>query len=208
MGIKVFTFDCGGVLLRDADLSRYDRWEARTGLAREALRERLYSGEAWSLAERGKLSESEFWLRVGEELGLDEEEALALQEDMWSAWAVEPTVLSLIDRLREHYRIAMVSNATDVLEERLAERYGVADRFETIVNSSRLGIPKPEEGIYEELLRRVQVEPHEVVFIDDRADNVTAAASMGMHVLWFVSPQELERQLGMYLRARMPEALR
>lgn len=208
MGIKVFAFDCGGVLLRDADLSRYDRWQARTGLGREALRERLYGGEAWSLAERGQLSEVEFWLRVGEELGLDKEEALALQEDMWSAWAVEPTVLSLIDRLRERYRIAMVSNATDVLEERLAERYGVADRFETIVNSWRLGIPKPEEGIYEELLRRVQVEAHEVVFIDDRAENVTAAASMGMHVLWFVSPQELARQLQMYLRARTPEALR
>ena len=43
------------------------------------------------------------------------------------------------------------------------------------------------------------LEAGETVFIDDRADNVAAAASLGMHVIWFVHPNELERQLSPYL---------
>ena len=200
MGIKVFAFDCGGVLLRESDTSVYDRWGERLGMTTDALRRSIWAGEAWSLAEIGELTEETFWVRIGDELGLDGDDVRALGDDLWALWTIDPAVLALIDRVRERYRVAMVSNATDVLDTMLAERYGVADRFETIVNSARVGVAKPDPAIYEELLRRVRVEAQEVVFVDDRAENVTAAAAMGMHVLWFISPQELARQLEQYLR--------
>ena len=53
--------------------------------------------------------------------------------------------------------------------------------------------------IYEEMLRRLEVEPGEVVLVDDRADNIAAAAAMGIHVLWFIDAVELGRQLEVYL---------
>ena len=52
-------------------------------------------------------------------------------------------------------------NALRLFWEEIEQRYGVADRFELIVNSARLGVAKPERAIYEETLRRLGVRPAE-----------------------------------------------
>lgn len=206
MGIKVVLFDCGNVLLREQSTSSaYPRWEARLGLQPGELRRLLWQGEAWALAERGLLDERTFWERAGASLGItDPHEVRALSEDLWCSWGVDPQVLSLVDRARARYRVAMLSNSTDALEEYLERRFGIADRFEAIFNSARLGVAKPERAIYEEVLRRLGVKPSEVLFIDDQAANIAAAAALGMHVIWFVSPEELERQLAVYLDHDLP----
>jgi len=104
-----------------------------------------------------------------------------------------------VERAGRQYRVAMLSNATDALEDLLQDRYGVADRFEAIVNSARVGIAKPEPGIYEAMLRKLGLEASDVLFVDDRAENIAAAARLGMHVLWFVHAEELERQMAAHL---------
>lgn len=200
MGIKVILFDCGGVLLRERGSSAYPAWEARLGLQPGELRRLLWQGEAWALAERGLLDERAFWERAGASLGLtDPQEIQALSEDLWYSLAVDPQVLALVDRARARYRVAMLSNSTDALEEYLERRFGITDRFEKIFNSARLGVAKPDKAIFEEALRQLGVKPFEVLFIDDQAANIAAAAALGMHVIWFVSPEELERQMAAYL---------
>lgn len=203
MGIKAFVFDCGGVLLNFGDRSAYEVWEERLGLEQGKLAGYLWESAAWRLAERGELSDEQYWLRVGKDLGLKTcEEIAALHDDLWNTWVVDQGVLSLIDRVREHYSVAMLSNSTDALEDLLEHRYQVADRFEMIINSARLGVAKPDRRIYEEALRRLEAEPGEVVFVDDRAENIAAAAALGMHVIWFIHAAELERQLAVYLNHR------
>lgn len=199
MPIKALVFDCGGVVLRDRDESYYARWEQRLGLDAGVLKQELYQGFLWSQAELGNISEDQFWRSAGERYGLSPAESDALGADAWKSWGVDPVVLSLVKRARGRFRIAMLSNATDALESKLSAIYGIADLFDPIVNSSRLGIAKPAPEIYQELLKRMGLEAGETVFIDDRADNVAAAASLGMHVIWFVHPNELERQLSPYL---------
>jgi putative hydrolase of the HAD superfamily len=201
MAIKAFVFDCGGVLLRNDDLSAYRAWEQRLGLEQGALAERLWQGETWRLAELGKISEDEFWRRAGDMLGLqDPGERDALRQDLWDSWSLDTQVLDVIDTIRRRYPVAILSNATDALEGMLSERYQVAERFAAILNSARLGVAKPDEAIFQIMLKRLKAEPGEIVFIDDRAENVAAAAALGMHVVWFVHANELQRQLAVYLR--------
>lgn len=208
MAIKAFVFDCGGVVLRDGDASAYAGWEQRLGLLSGELRDRLYRSEAWALAERGKLTEGQYWGRVGAELGLNQDaDVLALCTDLWRAWEVDSQVLDVIDHLRPNYRVAMLSNATDALEAMLDQRYHIADRFDPILNSARLGVAKPEPAIYEEMLKRLELNAGEVLFVDDRAENIAAAAALGVHVIWFVQAEELVRQLRPYLRATDKETL-
>lgn len=200
MGIEAFVFDCGGVLLRDGDERAYRRWEQRLGLSEGELKRRLWAGEPWIRAERGELSEAEFWRQAGAALGLSTGQQIdRLARDLWESWQVDRQVLATVDKARRRYRVAMLSNATDVLEDQLAQRYGVADRFELIVNSSHEGVAKPDAAIYRILLDRLELEAEQVVFIDDLPENVSAAAELGMHVIWFVGPDELRRQLAGYL---------
>jgi len=199
MPIKALVFDCGGVVLRDKDESHYVRWEETLGVPEGSLKETLYGGPFWQQAECGKLSEELFWRAAGEQLGLSREQSDALAADAWESWEVDPIVLALVKQARQRYRVAMLSNATNALEAKLRQAYGIAELFDPIINSARIGVAKPDPAIYQELIRRTRMEPDEIVFIDDRAENIAAAASVGMHVVWFVGPTELERQLAPYL---------
>ncbi|MHB1318205.1 MAG: HAD family hydrolase [Anaerolineae bacterium] len=203
MPIKALVFDCGGVVLRDRDESYYARWEQQLELNEGALKRTLYAGPLWAEAETGRLTEEVFWRTAGSELGLSPEQSDALAADAWASWSVDPIVLSLVERARIRFRVAMLSNATDALETKLQHNYGIAHLFDPIVNSSQVGIAKPDPSIYHELLRRMHLDPGETVFIDDRAENVAAAAALGMHVIWFVDPNELERQLMPYLASEI-----
>lgn len=199
MSIKAFVFDCGGVLLRDGDLTPYHKWERALGLPDGALRERLWGGESWELAELGRITEDEFWFHVAPGLGLSgEDEIRRFAGEIWSTWRVDSSVLAMVDDLRKTHRVAMLSNATDALEDKLSHTYGIADRFEQILNSARLGFAKPDERVYAELCRRLALEPEEIVFVDDRPENIVAAAAFGLHVAWFVDPGELGRQLAAF----------
>ena len=49
------------------------------------------------------------------------------------------------------------------------------------VISYEVKIVKPEPGIYEALLAKYNLKAEESVFLDDRADNITAAEQLGFH---------------------------
>lgn len=46
--------------------------------------------------------------------------------------------------------------------------------------SFELGLLKPDERIYQAVLQKLRVLPEEVVFVDDKLDNVTAARALGI----------------------------
>ena len=82
----------------------------------------------------------------------------------------------------------VLSNATFDLEERVLDsKYGILDRFDFVVNSSRLGMIKPDPAIYHHTLDRLGVEAHEAIFVDDLPENVVAARELGIHAIQFQS---------------------
>ena len=209
MAIKAFVFDCGGVILWNPDLSRYHAWENRLGLRRGELAMRLYERPAWRRAEVGEITEEAYWVEAAKDLGLcDPQDVHALKNDMWDSWVVNSRTLDLIDSVRQRYQVAVLSNATDVLGTALDKRYGIAERFDCIISSADVGVAKPERRIYEIVLERLSITPDQALFIDDRPENVAAAARLGMHVIWFVNNDLLVRQTQRCLRslADVPES--
>ena len=57
--------------------------------------------------------------------------------------------------------------------------------------SAEEGLIKPDPAIYEVVLRRTGLEPHDLLFIDDSAANIEAAAALGFHVHRFEDPSAL-----------------
>lgn len=64
--------------------------------------------------------------------------------------------------------------------------------------SGHEGYIKPEPEIYEILLERYKLTPESLIFIDDRADNVAQAESMGINAIQFIDPDQLEAALKAY----------
>lgn len=93
----------------------------------------------------------------------------------------DPEMVRLITDLADHgARLAVLSNAPSSMGRRV-EATSWASGFEVLLFSGDLRMVKPDEAIYRLLLARLASPADRVAFIDDRADNVEAAAAVGLH---------------------------
>jgi 2-haloacid dehalogenase len=74
-------------------------------------------------------------------------------------------------------------------------RFAFLELFDGVVVSGDEGVIKPDARIFEILLARYAIPPHEAVFIDDNPANAEAAAALGIHGIHFQSPEQLRRDL-------------
>ena len=102
--------------------------------------------------------------------------------EAWSAHSgeVDPGVIGLLRAVRRSgRRVALLSNATSRLESDL-DRLGIADQFDAVLNSSRIGVAKPAPGIFLAACRALGVRPRQCAFVDDSSQNVRSASRLGM----------------------------
>ena len=59
------------------------------------------------------------------------------------------------------------------------------DAFDAVVDSSEVGMRKPDPRVYLLICERLATPPDAAVFVDDNADNVAAARELGMEVVHF-----------------------
>jgi putative hydrolase of the HAD superfamily len=82
-------------------------------------------------------------------------------------WRLEPGALDLLQDLRRAgFRVGIISNF-DLRLYDILKHVGVLSLFEQIIVSSQVGADKPSPRIFEEALRRFQVEPAELLHIGD-----------------------------------------
>ncbi|MGA0894979.1 MAG: HAD-IA family hydrolase, partial [Ilumatobacteraceae bacterium] len=88
--------------------------------------------------------------------------------------------------------------ASSGAREQLVE--SVMARFDIVVESSEIGVRKPEPRFYEIACERLGVAPDDCVFLDDLGINLKPAAAMGMHTIKVLdAPQaiaDVEHALG------------
>ena len=77
----------------------------------------------------------------------------------------------------------------------LRKRFDFLSWFSGIVVSGNEGVMKPDPRIFRVLFERHALAPSSAVFIDDVADNATAAEALGVHGIHFRSPDQLRREL-------------
>ncbi|WP_405639934.1 HAD-IA family hydrolase [Streptomyces sp. NBC_00019] len=116
-----------------------------------------------------------------------------------AAWsALVPTVdrelVALLSQVRTVASVALVSNGTTRLEEDLA-RQGLDAVADTVVNTARIGVAKPDPRVYRIAAERVGAPAGRCLFIDDTAINVTAARDAGMAALHYRRLDELRTVL-------------
>lgn len=74
-------------------------------------------------------------------------------------------------------------------------QYAFLDEFDQPYISGHLGVIKPDAKIYEILEDRSQVAPERLLFTDDRADNIAAAAARGWQTHLFEGPSGFAQRL-------------
>jgi len=82
------------------------------------------------------------------------------------------------------YRTGIVTNNVKEFGDGWRALIPVDELFEFVVDSSSVGVRKPDSRIFEiALVHLGELAPHEVVFLDDYQANVDAARSLGLQAL-------------------------
>jgi putative hydrolase of the HAD superfamily len=183
--IRAFIFDYGGVLMRTVDPTARRKLEGQFNLERGQAEEVVFRSPRWDDVQHGRLDSEAFWADVGDRLGLAAEEVEAFRRGFWVGDRLDQELVDTIRQLRRRgYCTALLSNAPAGLREYLGQ-LGVADAFDVIVISGAEGVVKPDPEIYRRALQRLDVAPHEAVFIDDMRVNTEAARGIGLHAWRF-----------------------
>ena len=84
--------------------------------------------------------------------------------------------------LKDKCYIAILSNLTVFDKERLDKQVNLS-QYDYVFLSFELGLKKPEMDIYIEVEKQLPFEPKDILFIDDREDNILMASKMGWQTL-------------------------
>ena len=195
MEIKAIIFDVGGVLIRTADRTSRQRLEKRLGLAESESEKIVFNSDIGRQAQRGIVTNRDLWEAVAQSLSLSPEAVELFKRDFWGGDVLDEAMVELIRQLKQRFKTAIISNATDSLRETLQTIYPIADAFDLIVVSAEEKVMKPDPEIYRRTLKRLGCEAAESVFIDDFAENVAAARDLGMNVIHFNQSVNLAAEL-------------
>jgi putative hydrolase of the HAD superfamily len=162
----------------------------------------------WHLLEKGQLDVATYFTRLSERapaiLGTDID--MEAYGRFWRStapgvhWMVVHKIRELKDR---GLRLGLLTNNVKEFGEHWRTMFPLEELFEEVVDSSHVGMRKPERGIYELTCSRMGVVPTETVFIDDNADNIAAARAYGMEAVHFgEDPWEAIAELDAILERR------
>jgi putative hydrolase of the HAD superfamily len=195
-GISTILWDVGGVLLTNG----FDRQQRDAVVARFALdsadfeRRHAEVDQAW---EKDEISVDDYLQHT-----LFFEPRSFTPPEFLDAIRAQSALLpdSGIGILRQlaasqHYVLATVNNECRALNEYRLKKFDLLDDFDAFFSSCYLGIRKPDRKIYQIALDVLQRDPECAIFIDDRPENVAAAASLGIHAIRYQGSEQLSAEL-------------
>lgn len=183
--IKAIIFDWGGVLMRTEDHSGRRKWDKDLNKPHGYVEGVVHGSESWKMAQSGQISEEEYWNDVARQLGIQDKERLQeFRKDYFNGDRLDNSLIRLIKRLKSKFKIALLSNDILSLSDKLRENE-LTSVFDIIVISAEEFKMKPDPEIYETILKKLEVEAHEAIFIDDSEDNIVGALDKGIQAVLF-----------------------
>jgi putative hydrolase of the HAD superfamily len=202
--LRAVLFDFGGVILT-SPFDAFAAFERRTGLPEGFLR-RVNStnpdANAWARLERSQITVSEFddcFASESATLGHEVRGATVLG---LLAGELRPEMVEAIRRLTIEPRFVTGLLTNNFLGPSIDGASGVPsawepvlDMFDAVIESSRLGVRKPDPRFYALACDELGITPSEAVFLDDLGVNLKPAKAMGMVTIKVGEPIEALRQL-------------
>jgi putative hydrolase of the HAD superfamily len=183
-------FDYGGVICTDQPDADVAAMASAAGAPVPRFCDAYWAHRAGY--DRGALDGTRYWQTVAAALGASFPaariaELIRLDNASWMHLQ-EGTVALIGDLAAAGHRLALLSNAPAEFAKAMTA-LPLASMFEHHAFSCFLGSAKPEPGCYRAALAMLGARPDEVVFIDDRPENVAGAAALGIRGVQFTTPE-------------------
>ncbi len=223
--IRAVLWDFGGVILT-SPFEAFARYERDHGLPPGFIRGLNATNpddNAWAKLERGEVDLDGFAELFEEEARRAGHEVDARAILLLLSGELRPEMVTALRRIKQReLALAMLTNnfapadggtrsagggvgpTRGDMRTARPEVAEVIDLFDVVIESSRVGVRKPDPRFYELACEALGIEPAQAVFLDDLGVNLKPARAMGMKTIKVVDPQdalrELEATLGFPLR--------
>jgi putative hydrolase of the HAD superfamily len=185
--IRAVLWDFGGVIL-SSPFEAFRHYEGQRGIPHDFIRTVNATdpdANAWARLERAELDHAEFDRAFAEESAALGHEVPGADVLALLAGEVRPEMVTALARVQAAgYKTACLTNNVvnrdDEPDGGRPEVTAVMARFDVVVESSKIGVRKPEPLFYETACQLLGVEPSECVFLDDLGINLKPAKAMGM----------------------------
>jgi len=209
--IKAVIFDFGGVFT-SSPFEAFNRYERERGLPDNLIRKinsTNHLENAWARFERAELDLDGFDTAFAAEatafgFDLPGRDVIPLL-----AGDVRPEMVEALRRIKTKFKTGCITNNVPSMQAIGADkpdnlyRREIVEMFDHLIESSKIGMRKPDPRIYRLMCETLEVAPEECVYLDDLGGNLKPARAMGMITIKVESARqaiaELEAATGIRL---------
>ena len=190
----LFIFDMGGVVTNTFKMdSIYNKLNINKADFMNICKSN--NNDIWHKLETGLISANEFWNEYNSRIKVIPN-ATQAQTDLFRLF-FHPTenlkTIELIKSLKVKNRVVCGTNTIQSHWENHMER-GDYSYFHQTYASNKIGCAKPDSHFFELILEAEETKAEDAFFTDDKAENVAAAASLGIHAELFTSAEALTQK--------------
>jgi putative hydrolase of the HAD superfamily len=195
--ISAVLFDYGMVLSGPPDPTARRDMEGVLGVNEETFQAAYWKHR--DAYDRGTLGGMTYWQSVGRDVhrSLDATQLSTLIEadnDLWTQ-PNKPMIEWAASLQRAGIKTGILSNIGDAMEAGIRERFPWIAEFAHHTFSHRLGIAKPDPAIYRHAAEGLGVPAGEILFVDDKEENILAARNAGMVAVQYSSHEAFVEEL-------------
>lgn len=196
MNIRTVIFDYGGVLCRLPSDEQIQAFAKRCGLSVEDFLKHFWHFRLQY--DRGDFDGPGYWRAIGRVSGKEYAQAEIesfIEEDVKLWLELEPRMVQWNRLLRgAGIRTAVISNMPEELGKHLWGHSNLFTEFDNVTLSYEVRSAKPEAKIYRNCIAKLGIKSGDALFLDDKAPNIHAAQSIGLHGVVFNFEKFLGRE--------------
>ena len=198
--IKAVFWDFGGVIT-SSPFESFNRFEKENNLPLDFLRSVNSTNpdsNAWALLERNEINLEEFDLlfeRESDDLGhsVKGKDVIALLKGQ-----IRPEMITALEKIKGNLIQACLTNNIQSMGDidfegnvsAAGKHEEVMGMFDFVFESSKENVRKPDPEFYLRACKRGNVDPSDVVFLDDLGINLKPAKALGMSTIKVADPKE------------------
>lgn len=197
MDIKAIVFDFGQVISLPQEEGIIEQLAAIAGLETTLMYDLVWKNRGEY--DRGRFVGKEYYRSILQPVGVTLEDSqleLMSRIDLTSWTRINPGTEALMEAIKKAgYTLGILSNMPKDFLALARSSIPVVALPDVGVFSCEVGSIKPEEAIYQALLRRLSCRPEEVIFFDDIPVNVDAAKTLGIRGFLWQNPETARKEL-------------
>lgn len=194
--IKNIVLDVGRVLVAWQPKQKWREWGFSDELIAE-FSEKLFDSGVWNEADRGVLSDDEFYALAAKLVPQYEKELHYFWEHIDEAIWQLPYAREWIRGMKDAgFQVYILSNYGNWTYEKTKESaLNFLDDVDGAIFSYQVKQIKPNPDIFQTLFEKFSLKPEECVFLDDLPANIEGAKKAGMHGIVFTELEDALAEL-------------